>query len=113
MQAIRLAGGSADLKLISGYQHSFDRRAPLVDVPEASVSPAAPTAYIADDGAFIHPLKAEPDPALVDRDIMLYAVKSGFGVRGAKIGGTPESAVAFKSDMTSFWRSVLLPNVGG
>lgn len=107
IHAIRLAGGQASFRLISGYQHSFDRGAPVVDVPEASVSPSAPTAFIADNGAFLHPLDDTPDPGLVDRDLMLYAVKSGFGVRGARIGGTDASAAAFKDDMRTFWKEAM------
>lgn len=107
MHAIRLAGGTAALRLISGYQHSFDRGAPVVDVPEASVSPSAPTIFIADDGAFIHPLAEESDAELMDRDLMLYSVKSGFGRRGAKIGGTDESARTFKQEMIRFWTRIM------
>ena len=44
------------MRLIGGAQHSFDRGTEIENVPDASVSPAAPTAYIANDGAFIHPL---------------------------------------------------------
>lgn len=107
MHAIRLAGGDASFRLMSGYQHSFDRGAPVIDVPEASVSPSAPTGMIADNGAFLHPLEGEPDPALVDRDLMLYAVKSGFGRRGAKIGGSDESAETFRADMRGFWQKAM------
>ena len=61
-QAIRLAGGEVAMRLFAGAHHSFDRGTEIVDVPDASVSPAAPTAYIADDGAFIHPLGERPIP---------------------------------------------------
>lgn len=107
MQAIRLSGGDASFRLQGGLHHSFDRGAPIVDVPEASVSPCAPVAYLSDDGAFIHPLEGRADPSLTDRDLMLYGVKSGFGRKGAKIGGTTESARLFKEDMTSFWKDAL------
>lgn len=103
MNAIGLAGGEAELRIVGGYHHSFDRGAPLIDVREASVSPSAPTGFIANDGAFLHPLQDRPDPELVDRDLMLYAVKNGFGQRGARIGGSDESASAFKEDMRQFW----------
>lgn len=106
MHAIRLSGGDASFRLMSGLQHSFDRGAPVTNVPEASVSPNAPTSFIARDGAFIHPLVGTPDPALMDRDLMLYGVKSGFGQRGARIGGSDESALAFREDMTGFWVEV-------
>ncbi len=73
------------------------------DVPNASVSPAAPTAYIADDGALIHPTRGTPDPALVDRDLMIYALKAGYGRKGAKIGSHPGEAELFRDDMVAFW----------
>ena len=81
-QAIRLAGGKATLRLFGGVAHSFDRGTPLQRIDEASVSPAAPTTYLADDGAFIHPLECTPNPALVDRDLMVYALKAGYGSQG-------------------------------
>ena len=42
-QAIRLSGGTASMRLFAGAHHSFDRGSRIVDVPDASVSPAAPT----------------------------------------------------------------------
>lgn len=107
MQAIRLSGGTASLRIVGGAQHSFDRGAPIVDVAAASVAPAAPTAYLADDGAFIHPLRDEPDPALMDRDLMVYGLKAGFGRKGAKIGGRAGDAELFRIDMIAFWRRAL------
>jgi len=102
-QAIRLAGGDVTMRLIAGAHHSFDRGTEINDVPNASVSPAAPTAYIADDGALIHPVKGAPDPALVDRDLMVYALKAGYGRKGAKIGSRPAEAELFRDDMLAFW----------
>jgi dienelactone hydrolase len=103
LQAIRLSGGDATMRLIAGAHHSFDRGTDIVDVPEASVSPAAPTAYIADDGALIHPTKGQGDPALVDRDLMVYALKAGYGRKGARIGSRPGEAELFRNDMVAFW----------
>ncbi len=102
-QAIRVSGGEATMRLIAGAHHSFDRGTEIVDVPSASVSPAAPTAYLADDGAFIHPTRDMPDPALGDRDLMVYALKAGYGRKGAKIGSHPGEAELFKADMLAFW----------
>ncbi|MFV0296980.1 MAG: dienelactone hydrolase family protein [Hyphomicrobiaceae bacterium] len=107
MQAIRLAGGKASWRIVSGAHHSFDRGSAVVDVPEASVSPAAPTTYLADDGAFIHPLSDKPDPALVDRDVMVYSLKAGYGKKGAKLGSNPGDADIFRDDMMAFWTRVL------
>src|SRR5215510_5932341 len=106
-QAIRLAGGDATMRLIAGAHHSFDRGTEIVDVPNASVSPAAPTAYIADDGALIHPTRGQADPALVDRDLMVYALKAGYGRKGAKIGSHAGEAELFRDDMVTFWTQLL------
>lgn len=103
LQAIRLSGGEATMRLIAGAHHSFDRGTAIEDVPSASVSPAAPTAYIADDGALIHPTGDRGDPALVDRDLMVYALKAGYGRKGAKIGSRPGEAELFRDDMLAFW----------
>jgi dienelactone hydrolase len=109
VQAMRLAGADATLRLIAGAAHSFDRGTPLQRIEEASVSPAAPTAYLADDGAFIHPLEDTPNPQLVDRDLMVYALKAGYGVKGASIGSKADDAAIFREDMIAFWRRTLSP----
>lgn len=110
IQAIRSSGGDATVRIVSGANHSFDRTTPLEYIPEASVTPGAPTVYIADDGAFILPTSDEPDPELVDRDGFLYAIEAGFGVRGAHISGNPDLVPLFYEDMMSFWTDVMLPD---
>lgn len=107
IQAMRLAGAEASLRLFAGAGHSFDRGAPIWRIAEASVSPGAPTIYLADDGSFIHPVDGKPDPALVDRDLMIYGIKAGYGVKGASVGGTEELAAAFREDMLAFWKRAL------
>lgn len=107
LQAIRLAGGTATLRLFKGAHHSFDRGSEVINIPDASVSPAAPTTYLADDGAFIHPLEDTPNPELTDRDVMIYSLKAGYGVKGAHIGSSPGEADAFRDDMIAFWKRVL------
>ena len=62
VQAMRLRGGRASIRIVPGAAHSFDRDEPIRRIPEAAVSPAAPTAYIADDGALIHPTATRPTP---------------------------------------------------
>ena len=109
IHAIRLAGGDATVRIVPGAPHSFDRSTPLEHMPHASVTPAAPTFYIADDGAFILPTSDEPDPELVDRDGFMYAIKAGFGVRGASIAGRPDLVPLFIEDMTTFWTDVMAP----
>jgi len=106
-QAIRLSGGRATMRLIGGAQHSFDRGTDIENVADASVSPAAPTIYIGNDGAFIHPLGGVADSKLVDRDLMIYALKAGYGRKGAKIGSRDGEAELFKADMLAFWRRTL------
>jgi dienelactone hydrolase len=106
-QAIRLAGGTITMRLIAGAHHSFDRGTEIADVTEASVSPAAPTIYLADDGGFIHPLRDASDPKLTDRDLMVYALKAGYGRKGAKIGSRDGDAELFKADLLAFWQRTL------
>jgi dienelactone hydrolase len=107
VQALRLAGADASMRLFAGAQHSFDRGTAIVTVPDAAVSPAAPTAYLADDGAFIHPIEGSPNPALVDRDLMVYGLKAGYGRKGARIGSRDGDDKAFRDDMVAFWRRVM------
>ena len=106
-QAIRLAGGAVTMKLFPGAQHSFDRGTEITEVAEASVSPAAPTIYLADDGAFLHPVEAVPNAKLTDRDLMVYGLKAGYGRKGAKIGSRDGEAMLFRNDMVAFWKRVL------
>lgn len=67
------------------------------------MSPAAPTGYLADDGAFVHPTGERPDPRLTDRDLAVYALKAGYGVRGATIGSQGTQAALFRAEMTDFF----------
>ena len=107
IHAIRASGGDASVRIVPGANHSFDRTSPLEYIPEASVTPGAPTFYIADDGAFILPTSDEPDPELVDRDGFLYSIEAGFGVRGARISGNPDLVPVFYEDMMTFWTDVM------
>ncbi len=109
IHAMRAAGCDATVRIVAGANHSFDRTTPLEHIPEASVTPGAPTFYIADDGAFILPTSDEPDPDLVDRDGFLYAIEAGFGVRGAHISGNSDLVPVFYEDMMSFWTEVMAP----
>ncbi len=109
IHAMRIAGGDATLRIVPGANHSFDRTTPLEHIPEASVTPGAPTFYIADDGAFILPTSDEPDPELIDRDGFLYSIEAGFGVRGAHISGNPDLVPLFYDDMMTFWVDVMAP----
>jgi dienelactone hydrolase len=108
VQAMRLRGGTASIRIVAGAAHSFDRREPLQKFPDAAVSPGAPTSYLADDGAFIHPTTGEADAKLVDRDLAVYALKAGYGVRGATLGSQADHAALFCEEMTAFFRRALL-----
>lgn len=107
VQALRLRGGVATIRIVAGAEHSFDREEPIQHIPEASVSPAAPTGYLADDGAFVHPTAERPDPKLTDRDLAVYALKAGYGVRGATIGSQGAQPALFQAEMTAFFRRTL------
>jgi dienelactone hydrolase len=107
VQAIRLRGGAVSLRLFPGAAHSFDRGTPIVRVAEAAVAPGAPTTYIADDGACIHPVTGRADPTLTDRDVAVYGLKAGYGVKGASLGSREGEADAFRDDMLAFWTTTL------
>jgi dienelactone hydrolase len=107
MQAIRLSGGKASMRLFGGAHHSFDRGTPIVNIAEASVSPAAPTSYIDGTGAFVHPLTGVADHKLTDRDMAVYGIKAGYGKKGAQIGSQDGDAERFRADMVAFWKDAL------
>ncbi len=107
VQALRLRGGEATIRIVAGAEHSFDREESIQHIPEASVSPGAPTGYLADDGAFLHPTEDRPNPKLTDRDLAVYALKAGYGVRGATIGSHGEQAALFRTEMIAFFRRTL------
>ena len=107
VHAMCLVGCDATVKIFGGAHHSFDRTTSLETIEGAAVAPGAPTTYISDDGALIHPLEEAPDPKLCDRDVMVYANKAGYGSKGAHIGGGGDHAAAFRADMMAFWRSTL------
>jgi len=107
VQAIRLTGGDVSLRVFPGAAHSFDRGTAAVRIADAAVAPGAPTTYLADDGACIHPLTGRPDPALTDRDVAVYGLKAGYGVKGAGLGSRDGEADAFREDMVAFWAGAL------
>jgi dienelactone hydrolase len=107
MQAMRLTGADATWRIFPGAHHSFDRDTPVERVADASVAPGAPTIYVCDDGAMVHPATGAADPSLSERDAMLYGIKAGYGIRGAHIGSSGDLAQAFHDDMMAFWRGCL------
>ena len=112
MQALRLCGASASCRIFPGAHHGFDRDTPLEVIEDAAVAPGAPTVYIENDGALRHPLAGEGDPDLGERDVMVYAMKSGHGRRGARIGSEGDQAEWFYRDMMGFWEGLMFGSGG-
>lgn len=108
IQAIKLSGCSASIRIVKGASHSFDREEALHEIPEASVTPQAPTVYLDPSGEMIDPVTGTADISLTDKILFVAAVEAGFGRRGAHIGGTVEQNLIFQSDMLSFHQSVLI-----
>ena len=107
IHAMRLAGGDASFRLFPGAHHSFDRDTPLELIEDAAVAPGAPTIYLRDDGAAIHPATGVADPDLSERQAMIYGLKAGYGRRGAQIGTEDDFARQFHDDMMAFWRRAM------
>ena len=107
MHATTLCGCDASFRLFANTHHSFDRDTPVEFIADASVAPGAPTIYIRDDGALVHPLSGEADPGLTERDAMIYLVKSPYGRKGARIGTADDQAREFHADMMEFWTGAL------
>ena len=102
-QAMRLRGGDATIRIFAGAGHSFDRGTAIETIADAAVSPDAPITYIANDGAMVHPVTGVADPQTVDYDTFVWALKAGYGRRGAKIGSQGDDAARFRADMIDFW----------
>ena len=109
MHAMRLVGCEASFRLFPGAHHSFDRDTPIERIEDAAVAPTAPTIYVRDDGAAIHPATGVADPALSERELMIYAIKAGYGRIGARIGTEADLAQQFHDDMMTFWDRVMRP----
>ena len=107
INAIRLRGGDASFRLFEDAAHSFDRETPLEQWPDAAAATGAPTVYLDDAGAMVHPLSGEAVPGLTDRDLMLYAMRAGFGSKGATIGSKDDQPALFRADMKKFWKAAL------
>jgi dienelactone hydrolase len=105
--AIAACGGRATVRIVGGAHHSFDRHEEVHELPEAIVTPAAPTVSVGDDGSLIDPWTGESSPELIDRDLMVAALKAGFVRNGASIGGIGDQPDVFEADMLGFHASVL------
>ncbi|MEM8620124.1 MAG: dienelactone hydrolase family protein [Actinomycetota bacterium] len=107
IQAMRLSGGAATIRVVPGAHHSFDRHEPVHTIEEASVAPAAPTTMLGDDGAMIPAGNDRPDPDLVDGDVFRTSVTAGLGRLGAAIGGTAGQPELFRRDMLDFYAATI------
>lgn len=107
MHAINLCGGDASCQIVAGAHHSFDRDTGIELIADASVAPGSPTIYIQDNGACVHPLTNQANPDFTERELMLYGIKAGYGVRGAHIGTAGDHAAQFDADMMAFWGATL------
>lgn len=98
-----MAGADASCRIVAGAHHSFDRDTQVEWVADASVAPGAPTVFIEDDGTCLHPVTGPCAPQTSERELMLYGIKAGYGVRGAHIGTAENFAEVFHEDMMEFW----------
>ena len=104
-QALRLSGADASCRIVAGAHHSFDRETPVELIADASVATGAPTIFIDEQGGYIHPVTGVVDLEASERDLMLYGIKAGYGVRGARLGTSGDEADTFHEDMMTFWQS--------
>ena len=102
VQAMRVAGGDATIRVLADAHHSFDRQEPVHAIEDAVVAPTAPTVALADDGAMIDPRTGDPDPEATDLDLFLVAAAGGHARTGAVIGGTVGQPELFREDMLAF-----------
>ena len=107
IQAISLNGGEASIRIVQGAAHSFDRAEEVYEISEASVAPEAPTIYLDAAGSMIDPVTGEADSTATDRTHFISAIESGFGRRGAHMGGVGEQPSIFREDMLKFHLVVL------
>ena len=89
--------------IVAGAHHGFDRFSPVEVASEASVARGAPTIYIKENGVYMHPILGETGGETNERDLMLYAIKAGYGNQGARIGSSEGLADVFYQDMMKFW----------
>lgn len=103
---MRMGGADAEVRVVPGAHHSFDRaEAPNV-ISEARVARSTPTVML-DDGAMFDPGTGLADPSLVDYDLFVLALKQGFGTQGATIGSLEGRRELFTADMLEFHRQLL------
>ncbi|MDE0699589.1 MAG: dienelactone hydrolase family protein [Acidimicrobiaceae bacterium] len=107
INAMRMGGADAEVRVVPGAHHSFDRaEAPNV-ISEARVARSTPTVMLDDDGAMFDPCTGLADPSLVDYDLFVLALKQGFGTQGATIGSLEGQPELFTADMLEFHRKLL------
>ncbi len=107
INAMRMGGADAEVRVVPGAHHSFDRIEEPNVISEARVARSAPTVMLDDDGAMFDPRTGQPDPSLVDFDLFVFALKQGFGTTGATIGSLEGQPELFRADMLEFHRQLL------
>lgn len=107
INAMRMGGADAEVRVVPGAHHSFDRAEEPHVIEDARVALRAPTVMLDDDGAMFDPRTGSADPSLVDFDLFVYALKQGFGSLGATIGGVEGEPELFVEDMLTFHRQML------
>ncbi len=107
INAMRMGGADAEVRVVPGAHHSFDRAEEPHVIEDARVALRAPTVMLDDDGAMFDPRTGSADPSLVDFDLFVFALKQGFGTLGATIGGVEGEPELFVEDMLTFHRQML------
>ena len=107
INAMAMGGADAEVRVVVGAHHSFDRAEEPNVIADARVARSAPTVMLDDDGAMFDPRTGQADPSLVDFDLFVFALKQGFGTTGATIGSLEGQPALFREDMLKFHRQLL------
>ena len=107
INAMRMGGADAEVRVVVGAHHSFDRAEEPNVISEARVARSAPTVMLDNDGAMFDPRTGQADPSLVDFDLFVFALEQGFGTSGATIGSLEGQPELFTADMLKFHRQLL------
>ncbi len=107
INAMRMGGVDAEVRVVVGAHHSFDRAEEPNVISEARVARSAPTVMLDNDGAMFDPRTGLADPSLVDFDLFVFALEQGFGTTGATVGSLEGQPALFRQDMVEFHRQLL------
>ena len=107
INAMAMGGAEAQVRVVPGAHHSFDRAEEPNVIADARVARSAPTVMLDNDGAMFDPRTGLADPSVVDFDLFVFALKQGFGTTGATIGSLEGQPALFREDMVEFHRQLL------